>query len=144
MSRVQDSELALGFGLSSVSAARHWATARCAELTGDLAAAPAGHDGAGPAGDLLRRVELVTTELVANAVEHGAPPLRIGLRRSGDVLQVHVADGSPVAPVRREQPPDATSGRGIALVAHLSSRWGVEREPGGKVVWCDLPLHEDG
>ncbi|GAB7192956.1 hypothetical protein NUM3379_36650 [Kineococcus sp. NUM-3379] len=141
MSRVQESELALGFGLSSVSAARHWAAARCAELTGEPAA---GGDGPGPTADLQRRVELVTTELVANAVEHGAPPLRIGLRRTGDVLRVHVADGSRAAPVRREQPPDATSGRGIALVAHLSTGWGVEHVAGGKVVWCDVPLRKDG
>ena len=135
MSTVRDSGLALGFALGSVSGARHWAAARCAELAAD-----AGPPGGDHLADLLRKVELVTTELVANAVEHGSAPLHIDLDRHGDVLRIRVADGSPTPPVRRNSGPDATSGRGIALVEHLSARWGVERTGNGKVVWCELPV----
>ena len=132
MSQVRDSELALGHDLGAIPRARHWAADRCAELTGDL---DAGHRA-----DLLRVVELVTTELVANAVEHGSPPLSVALDRQVDEVQVRVADGSREMPVRREQPAEATSGRGIALVGYLARRWGAERTATGKVVWCELAV----
>ena len=138
MSQVRDGELVLAFALGSVSEARHWAAARCVELTGDVGPNAGASSGDDVLTDLQRQVELVTTELVANAVEHGSPPLRIVLERRGDVLQLRVADGNPVEPVHRNSRPDATSGRGIALVDHLSERWGVERTGDGKVVWCEL------
>ncbi|PPK90804.1 histidine kinase-like protein [Kineococcus xinjiangensis] len=132
MSQVRDGAVVLGHDLGSVSRARHWAAARCAELTADLT--PEQRT------DLRRLVELVATELVANAVEHGRPPLRLAVERLGGDVRVRVEDGEPALPVRRDSPADATSGRGIALVEHLSRRWGAERGAGGKVVWCDLPV----
>ncbi|WP_244174418.1 ATP-binding protein, partial [Streptomyces murinus] len=32
----------------------------------------------------------------------------------------------------------AECGRGLVLVAALAERWGVERGPGGKTVWCEV------
>jgi hypothetical protein len=34
---------------------------------------------------------------------------------------------------------DATTGRGLRLVATLSSSWGIDAETGGKVVWFEVP-----
>ncbi|GAA4967833.1 ATP-binding protein [Kineococcus glutinatus] len=130
---VHADELPLRPELASVSRARHWAAARCEQAAGDV--------GPDRLADVVRVVELVVSELVANAVEHGGPPVSIGVRRHGDVLRVRVADGNPTPPVPREQGAHATSGRGVALVAHLSSGWGVEPGTGGKVVWCDVALH---
>ena len=133
MSTIPDTDVPLRHDLSSVSRARHWAVERCSELVRELPEARRA--------DVLRLVELLTTELVANAVEHGRPPLRLGVERLPAALRLRVADGNPDPPVRRhQQPAEATSGRGIALVEQLSRAWGAEPAAGGKVVWCDVPL----
>jgi hypothetical protein len=51
-------------------------------------------------------------------------------------LLVEVTDSSPALPQHRNYGPDATTGRGIALVEALSTAWGVESSPTGKTVWC--------
>lgn len=88
-------------------------------------------------------VELLTGELLANAVLHGpaAGDIRIRIWRSGDLINVAVTDQSAGEPVVR--PPSATSsdGRGMMLVDALATDWGVtDRGPGGKTVWFRLDL----
>jgi len=46
-------------------------------------------------------------------------------------------------PRERRYDAEATTGRGIALVVHLSRAWGVDKQAGGKVVWCDLEPESD-
>ncbi|MFH9980944.1 ATP-binding protein [Streptomyces sp. NPDC017179] len=52
-----------------------------------------------------------------------------------------VTDPDPRAlPVlRRKADEDDESGRGLALLDALSLRWGVDRRPGSKTVWCEPP-----
>lgn len=86
---------------------------------------------------------LLISELVANAVRHGLPPITIGLRCVGtDTLEVRVHDDSPALPVlRRFEDADAEGGRGMALVDLLSDDWGVEEVPDdGKTVWFHLNM----
>jgi len=40
----------------------------------------------------------------------------------------------------RDAPRASPSGRGLALVRTLASRWGVEEGAGGKVVWAELAV----
>lgn len=85
--------------------------------------------------------ELVTTELVTNAVLHGAPPVDLELEHSGAVLKVEVSDGSSLPPVRGRMRPDAMTGRGLELVASVATHWGVRPAADlhkGKVVWAEL------
>ncbi|WP_432498222.1 ATP-binding protein [Kineococcus gypseus] len=110
--------------LSSVPRARHWVVQRCAA--------------AGVPAAVLTVVELLTAELTANAVLHGAPPVRLDLERTAEGVRVAVGDADPSPPVRRSVGPEATGGRGVALVDLLSGAWGVEEHAGGKTVWFTL------
>ncbi|WP_337059909.1 ATP-binding protein [Kineococcus sp. G2] len=107
--------------LSSVPLARHWVVQRCA----DARVAPAA----------LTVVELLTAELTANAVLHGRPPVRLDVRCTPGLVRVAVDDADSTPPVRRTVGPEATGGRGVALVDLLSSDWGVEQHAAGKRVW---------
>ncbi|SCE43958.1 Histidine kinase-like ATPase domain-containing protein [Streptomyces sp. DfronAA-171] len=84
---------------------------------------------------------LAASELVANSLQHGAPPMRLRLRRTDRRLIVEVTDGDDHLPRRRRAEPADEAGRGIAIVAHVSSAWGCRRIPGGgKAVWCEFAL----
>jgi anti-sigma regulatory factor (Ser/Thr protein kinase) len=88
---------------------------------------------------------LLASEVVTNALLYAQS--RIVVRVSTDdgttpptSVRVAVEDAS-LHPVReRHVGPDATSGRGLAIVAELAERWGVDELPDrGKVVWFELP-----
>ncbi|OIK23099.1 ATP-binding SpoIIE family protein phosphatase [Streptomyces malaysiense] len=84
---------------------------------------------------------LATSELVANSLQHGIPPMRLRLRRTDRRLIVEVTDGDDHLPRRRRAEPADESGRGIAIVATIASTWGCRRTPGGgKAVWCEFLL----
>ncbi|MFD8720389.1 SpoIIE family protein phosphatase [Streptomyces sp. NPDC059629] len=86
---------------------------------------------------------LATSELVANSLQHGTPPMRLRLRRTDRRLIIEVTDGDDHLPRRRRAEPGDESGRGIAIVATIASGWGARRTPGGgKAVWCEFVLPE--
>lgn len=63
-------------------------------------------------------VATAVTELVANAVSHGGPPVRLELRETAGTVEVTVTDGGRRGPAAVAGPvaPDAGTGRGLALV----------------------------
>jgi serine/threonine-protein kinase RsbW len=80
---------------------------------------------------------LGTSELVTNALVHGALPCTMVLFTRGGFFRVEVLDASPVRP---SVPPSTgllESGRGLVMVAALSTRWGSERRAAGKAVWFE-------
>ncbi|HET7311541.1 MAG TPA: SpoIIE family protein phosphatase [Mycobacteriales bacterium] len=84
-------------------------------------------------------VELVVSELVTNALLHGAAPVVLRLSTLADRVRVEVEDGGRELPVRMRDDIEAMTGRGLALVAQLSNGWGVEPGAGrGKVVWAEV------
>jgi DNA-binding NarL/FixJ family response regulator len=84
-------------------------------------------------------VELLVTELVTNAVLHGGSAPEVALLLLPDAIRVEVADGSSEMPQLRAATLEDTSGRGIALVDELASRWGAEPgADGGKTVWFEI------
>lgn len=87
---------------------------------------------------------LLVSELVTNALLHAGTDLVIKLAEGGDSLRVEVLDGSSAAPAIRHYAPDAATGRGLGLVAALSTQWGVTPSDDGKAVWFELPSHESG
>ncbi|MEU4732280.1 ATP-binding SpoIIE family protein phosphatase [Streptomyces sp. NPDC023588] len=84
---------------------------------------------------------LAASELVANSLQHGTPPMRLRLRRTDRRLIVEVTDGDDHLPRRRRAEPADETGRGISIIATIASSWGSRRTPGGgKAVWCEFAL----
>ena len=95
-------------------------------------------------GEFAQDAAIITSELVANAVQHacgnGAARIGVTLACAGNpaAVTVVVSDSSPQGPVRRETPADGEQGRGLQIVAALSARWGWRYEDGGKAVFAVL------
>ncbi|NNJ08401.1 SpoIIE family protein phosphatase [Streptomyces sp. PKU-MA01144] len=84
---------------------------------------------------------LAASELVANSLQHGTPPMRLRLRRTDRRLIIEVTDGDENLPRRRRAETEDEAGRGISIVATIASSWGCRRTPdGGKAVWCEFAL----
>lgn len=113
----------------SVAIGRHWVVRTAAAR--------------GAVGMTNQVLELLSSELLANAVLHGPTQTGIGLQLvvSEEIARVSVSDGAEAGPVVMRTDPSALSGRGMAIVEAMSSRWGVEvHEDGGKTVWFELDL----
>ena len=61
----------------------------------------------------------------------------------GGAVRIEVADGSVRVPRLCDYGLQATTGRGVGLVADLSREWGVHGRPGGKTVWCEIAPESD-
>ncbi|MEU9350856.1 ATP-binding protein [Streptomyces griseoloalbus] len=91
--------------------------------------------------------ELLTAELVANAVEHtsGNTPIELVVRLlpAGFHVEVHDADPAPprdlTRPVLAAPDPWQEHGRGLLLIRALSSSCGHRPTASGKAVWFRLP-----
>lgn len=86
---------------------------------------------------------LVTSELVTNAVLHARTAIQVRVEVDGRRVRIEVFDENSRAPVQAACPPDATSGRGLALVSALAPAWGIDHRPDGKVVWAELGTTPD-
>jgi anti-sigma regulatory factor (Ser/Thr protein kinase) len=90
--------------------------------------------------------ELLASELVANAAEHGdGTPISLALRRHAEPggrpgITCEVTDGSPAVPQRTEPGPDAERGRGLAIVEALAQSSGMRASQAGKTSWFTLAL----
>jgi anti-sigma regulatory factor (Ser/Thr protein kinase) len=96
--------------------------------------------------DRADEIELVTDELITNALMHteGAAVLTLRSFPGPDRrLRTEVEDSSSALPRRREAGASGVSGRGLLLVDRLADVWGVEARGGGKVVWCEFAVPGD-
>lgn len=118
-------ELPLPAHPSSSRDARRWVTDRLAEL------------GLDPLADA---VELLTSEVVTNALIHAGTPMVLRVRTEGQGVRVEVRDGSPTPPARRHYSATATTGRGVEMLDSLADDWGWRPDPEGKAVWFTV-LH---
>lgn len=79
------------------------------------------------------------TELVTNSIRHGSGPVDIELAHDDDSLLLGVSDFSDDMPCQHVMASGAESGRGIVVMEHLATRWGVRPQlAGGKTVWCEF------
>ncbi|MEU4116748.1 ATP-binding protein [Kitasatospora sp. NPDC028055] len=121
--------------LARIGAVRRWAKAQLPELGLHLNA------------PRVEDVQLVMSEIAANAVVHGCDGGRpdeeltaaLCLAPTG-VLRMSVTDPGAGRPEPRKAGEGATSGRGLLLVAGLVDRFGVDEGPDHKVVWAELDL----
>lgn len=89
--------------------------------------------------DLIDDTAAAISELVTNALLHGKGD-RIAFRflLAADVLALEVDDGSPERARISEADPDDENGRGMFIVAELSTLCGVS--PDGTKTWCTFTL----
>ena len=82
---------------------------------------------------------VVVSELVTNVIRHTGNGGTMRLWVDGERVRVEVDDSipalSPASTVVNQH-----GGRGLALVARLSTAWGVDIHPAGKTVWAICPL----
>ncbi|RRQ89458.1 ATP-binding protein [Streptomyces griseofuscus] len=97
-------------------------------------------------------IRLCATELLTNVIEHvgDETPVRVAIVDLGGAgrARIEVTDpdprGTPAVAVLSAAE-TAECGRGLVLVSALAQRWGVERGPEGKTVWCEvIPGPESG
>lgn len=86
--------------------------------------------------DLVPATELIVDELLANALTHGAPPVRLRLVLHDGGLLTEVSDTGAGSPSPRQAGPADANGLGLQLIAGSSDSWGFRRTPSGKVVWA--------
>ncbi|MCP9982569.1 ATP-binding SpoIIE family protein phosphatase [Actinomadura madurae] len=85
---------------------------------------------------LTDTAQLLVSELVTNALVHGAGSLGLRMVR-GRTLLCEVRDDGADLPHLRHADATDESGRGLQLVNHLAARWGTHRVEGGKIVWFE-------
>ncbi|MFF2349731.1 ATP-binding protein [Kitasatospora sp. NPDC058115] len=91
--------------------------------------------------ELADTAELLTSELVTNALQHTGQGAVFDAVLTGDQrLRIEVQDGTARLPGRRrdQEVEYATSGRGLLLVEALADSWGVQLRGDGKVTWFEL------
>jgi len=118
-------------GRRSVQDARRWVLEACRELGRD---------------ELSETAELGIAELVANAILHAAPPIRLRLRGTREHPRVEVIDTSQTPPVPNPRMAEdeellSTIGRGLGILAMCANAWGADIQPDGKVVWFEPAGH---
>ena len=95
---------------------------------------------------------LLASDLVTNAIVHGdGATITLAIRCSRGQLRIDVYDRSRYLPADADadERAGADAGRGLALVAVLSTEWGSFRTPAGKAMYFtlafprDLPLDGD-
>jgi anti-sigma regulatory factor (Ser/Thr protein kinase) len=128
--------LSLGAGPRGVQDARRWVVGAFRDMGRD---------------DLVECAEMAVSEVVTNALLHGASPIQVRVRGTREHPRVEVSDGSQEPPALPSALPDLDSiddfdldglddmlltfGRGLSIVARASDAWGAEIEDDGKTVW---------
>jgi anti-sigma regulatory factor (Ser/Thr protein kinase) len=117
---------ALTPGPRGVSAARRWATQVLTEIDRP---------------ELVESACISVSEVITNALLHAEQPVSVRLRGTRDHPRIEVRDGSrepPALPDLDSEPEDdllLTFGRGLSIVARVSSSWGADIDDDGKIVW---------
>jgi anti-sigma regulatory factor (Ser/Thr protein kinase) len=95
-------------------------------------------------GEYADDAEIITSELVTNAVRHlcdnGTQTIEVTITyaESPAAVTIAVSDSSPHGPIRRDTPPGSEQGRGLQIIEALSVHWGWRQEGGGKVIFAVL------
>jgi anti-sigma regulatory factor (Ser/Thr protein kinase) len=88
---------------------------------------------------LANDLALVVSELVTNAIEHGAGPVGLAARRWGDGVQIEVSSAlTSQRPARLDPSPMMETGRGLLVVDALASDWGHRESRLQRTVWARL------
>jgi anti-sigma regulatory factor (Ser/Thr protein kinase) len=94
--------------------------------------------------DLVKDAEMLVSELMTNAMDASVilserPPITLRLLVGETSLVIEAWDQSPLDLEPRQAGADSECGRGLTVVAALSTRWGCQRTGcRRKVVWSQL------
>ena len=87
---------------------------------------------------------LLTSDLVTNAITHGeGATVTLAIRCSRDHLRIDVYDASRSLPMTADEPAGTETGRGLVLVAALSTERGSFCTPAGKATYFTLAFQPD-
>jgi anti-sigma regulatory factor (Ser/Thr protein kinase) len=92
---------------------------------------------------------LVTSELLSNAILHARPLpdacIRVSWILSATAVEIIVSDGGSATRPRASRPSlSSIGGRGLGIVEHLCSSWGVRADERGTTVWAVVPASRGG
>ncbi|MFI1757327.1 ATP-binding protein [Streptomyces sp. NPDC020571] len=98
------------------------------------------HDWDVPLGeDTVETLELLASEVVANAVVHTRAGCQVTVSWDGTRVRLEVKDAEGgLLPRRPSVGTYEENGRGLQLVDGLAQRWGSRLTPDGKVVWFEI------
>ncbi|WP_349256486.1 putative ATP-grasp-modified RiPP [Streptomyces luomodiensis] len=101
---------------------------------------------------LVDDARLIASELATNAIVHTVRSIpdpeqrgcfRVKVERPGDhLLRISTFDRSRAVPRVVHASETAESGRGMAVVEAVASRWGIDPKPWGKGVWAECTIPE--
>ena len=89
---------------------------------------------------LVSDAELLTSELVTNAVLHARGDVTVTVAVAEGVAEIGVSDRSSDLPEQRSCTWRAEGGRGLRLVDLVALEWGVVPVAGGKQIWFRLDV----
>ncbi|MGP3981984.1 ATP-binding protein [Streptomyces sp. KR80] len=128
---------------SATGAPAYTATFTCAPISARSARVlTANALGAWRLDDLKDTVDLIASELIANACQHTrSRSIRTTITRIADsTVRVGVVDFSRTLPQPRDAMDADERGRGLAVIASLADRWGADPLPWGKRVWAEVSM----
>ncbi|WP_163010606.1 ATP-binding protein [Streptomyces dangxiongensis] len=114
---------------ASIAVARHW-TRDCVQGFGEPLCRHR----------VVQTAELLVSELITNAIRHGAGSPLIRVTWNGRLLRIAVSDHSDRRPRTRPTGSTEPGGFGLQLLERLAQRWGVTPHHPGKTVWAELAL----
>ncbi|MFI0370950.1 ATP-binding protein [Actinomadura sp. 1N219] len=86
--------------------------------------------------DVNGDLELITSELVTNAIRHATAVTLVVSLPDDTTAMVEVWDDNPEGPSAPRADLHAEGGRGLLLVGALARSWGWRSTVGGKVTWA--------
>ncbi|WP_432014707.1 ATP-binding protein [Streptomyces cucumeris] len=96
-----------------------------------------------PGSGVLDSVELATSELVTNAVQHassGCEPVAVDVRLVDGLVRIAVCDTDRRLPRLRYPGSMEENGRGLVIVAAMAVRFEAEPTPTGKRCWAEFEV----
>lgn len=92
---------------------------------------------------IVDAVELMVSELAANAIRHAQSGFTLTVERGPQQVHVEVTDAGSGTPTMRSPAPTQPTGRGLRIVETFSDSWGIRPSTTGpgKTVWFELALH---